>query len=150
MIYPKKMTISGQDVHVEIIEHPLYRVFVCPHCIDASKGEPYSFHVPYGVEGKNCPACGRADTQPKDYSYIFGQYSPLRNEIKNWHNDHPNMKQVCETSFVHETIEAINSICDLQLPHQTIATLASQLYQAYSTGKVDFSRDGEVKYAIAA
>ncbi len=37
--------------------------------------------------------------------------------------------QIQETTLIHEIIEAINGNYDLQLPHQTIATLETSLYQ---------------------
>ena len=149
MIYPKNMTILGQVVPVEIIKTPLYQVYTCPHCVNPNTGRAFEFHAPYG-EGKACPACGREDTQPKEHTYVLGQYSVRDNKIKNFHSELESMRQVCETSFVHETIEAINSICDLKLSHQTITTLAASLYQAFSTGKVDFSKNGDIEYASAA
>ena len=37
--------------------------------------------------------------------------------------------QIQETTLIHEIIEAINSINDLQLSHQTISTLETNLFQ---------------------
>lgn len=129
MKYPKKMNILGQEVSVELVDTPLYQMHSCPNCAG------YRFPVGHGKERK-CPSCGSEDTRPIDNTYVLGQYSGTKSEIKNWHSDQH--KQVCETSFVHETIEAINSICDLKLPHQTITTLSAALYQAFSTGDVAF------------
>jgi len=36
-----------------------------------------------------------------------------------------------ESTILHEILEAINSIYDLNLPHQTIQTLEAALYQIY-------------------
>lgn len=36
-----------------------------------------------------------------------------------------------ESTVIHEIIEAINSIYDLNLPHQTIQTLEAALYAIY-------------------
>ncbi len=41
-------------------------------------------------------------------------------------------------NFVHEVMEAANDINDLQLSHQTITTMAAALFQAFSSGKVNF------------
>jgi hypothetical protein len=70
-------------------------------------------------------------------SYVIGEYHPLTREIKIYHTD-DNIRMSGE-NFVHETIEAVNGLYDLSLPHQTITTLATALYQAYSSGNVDFS-----------
>ena len=143
MKYPKSMTILGQEVAVNIIDQPLYQRHICPKCV--FKGENFSFPVPTGTS-KACPACGCEETIPVENSYVLGQFAVKDNAITNWHDDR--FKDVCETSFVHETIEAINSICDLRLPHQTITTLAAAIKQAFTTGGVDFAEDGN--YAEAA
>ena len=77
-----------------------------------------------------------------EHSYIIGQYHPLTREITIYHSD--DMKKMCGENFVHETIEAVNGLYDLNLQHQTITTLATALYQAYSTGNVSFV-DNEVE-----
>lgn len=136
MNYPKRMTILGQDVEVKILPQPLYQMYTCPHCKNPNNQEAYTF--PQLLDGDvECPACHCKEVQPRNNMYVFGQYLVRKNEIQNFHDD--DMKQVCETSFIHETIEAINSITDLKLPHQTITTLAAAIYQAFSTGGVDFS-----------
>lgn len=72
-------------------------------------------------------------------SYVIGEYHPLTREIKIYHtNDNI---QMSGENFVHETIEAINGLYDLNLAHQTITTLATALYQAYSSGSVSFVHD---------
>ena len=40
-------------------------------------------------------------------------------------------RQVQESTLLHEIIEAINGTNDLQLPHHTIATLETSLYQIF-------------------
>lgn len=146
MRYPKSMQIIGQTVNVEILDKPLYQFHTCPNC------ESYRFPVSLNAKDKACPACGCAETRPVDNTYVLGQFVVRDNTIKNWHSDNPNLKQVCETSFVHETIEAIDSICDLKLRHTQITTLAAALYQAFSTGAVTFVDDtaASVPYANAA
>ena len=134
--YPSKMNVVGQTIPVKIIEHPLYTWSTCPHCKDAATGEPYSFIVPFG-EAKACPACGCAETQPRENSYVFGQFDVRDNTITNWHQDE--YSDVCGTSFVHETIEAINSVNDLKLNHTQITALAANIYQAFSSGGVQFA-----------
>ena len=135
MRYPKSMKILGQEVGVNIIPTPLYQKHKCPNCI--VHGAMLEFPVPTGSESKACPACGCENTIPVENSYVLGQFSVKKNQITNWHD--ADYADVCETSFVHETIEAINSICDLKLPHQTITTLAAALKQAFTTGEVDFA-----------
>lgn len=72
-------------------------------------------------------------------AYVIGEYHPLSRKIKIYHTE-KNIK-MCGENFVHETIEAVNGLYDLNLPHQTITTLATALYQAYSTGNVSFTDD---------
>jgi len=74
--------------------------------------------------------------QVSQTSYVIGEYHPLTREMKIYHTD--NNIQMCGENFVHETIEAINGLYDLNLAHQTITTLATALYQAYSSGNVSF------------
>ena len=136
MKYPTSMKILGQEIGVDIIPTPLYQMHRCPKCI-MPNGSMYSFPVTTGSDSKACPACGFEDTIPVENSYVLGQFSVKKNQITNWHDDE--FADVCETSFVHETIEAINSICDLKLPHQTITTMAAALKQAFSTGGVNFA-----------
>jgi hypothetical protein len=141
MNYPKQMIIGGQTIGVEILDTPLYQFYECPKCTmwknkDESE-RAYRFHVPYGTK-QPCPACGCERVQPVDNTYVLGQYLVRENRIKNWHSTDASLQQVCETSFVHETIEAIDSIMDLKLNHTQITTLASSLYQAFNTGGVNF------------
>ena len=42
------------------------------------------------------------------------------------------------SSLVHEGLEAINAINDLQLSHQTISTLEANLYQVLKDNKLRF------------
>lgn len=74
-----------------------------------------------------------------EYSYVIGEYHPLTRGIKIYHTD--SNKKMCGENFVHETIEAVNALYDLNLSHQTITTIATALYQAYSTGNVSFVDD---------
>ena len=144
MKYPKSMKILGQEVGVSIVDKPIYQKHTCPVCM--FNGAHLEFPVPFGSEDKACPACGCENTIPVKNSYVLGKFSVRENAITNWHDE--SYKDVCETSFVHETIEAINSICDLKMPHQTITTLAAAIKQAFTTGGVNFAEDGN--YAEAA
>lgn len=148
MIYPASMNIAGQTIDVKILDNPLYQMHICPNCKNPYTSEPYRFPVPTG-ESKACPACGCEHTQPVDNTYVFGQYVVKDNVLKTWHSD--KIPDVCGTCFVHETIEAIDSIGDLKLNHTQITSLASMLYQAFTSGGVDFSKKSEsVTYANAA
>jgi hypothetical protein len=71
-----------------------------------------------------------------DLTYVIGEYHPIARTMKCYHSEAH--KDTCGESFVHETVEAIDSLYDLGLPHQTITTLATALYQAYSSGSVSF------------
>lgn len=146
MRYPTSMNIIGQTVGVELKDNPLYQMHVCPHCRNPYTSEPFKFPVAFG-ESKTCPACGATDTQPLDNTYVLGQFVVKENVIKTWHDD--SIADVCGTCFVHETIEAIDSIGDLKLNHTQITTLASALYQAFTSGKVSFD-DSTPAYAVAA
>ena len=68
---------------------------------------------------------------------IIGNYIPTKKEIICSH-----MRDMSSTTFgenfVHEVMEAANDINDLGLSHQTITTLASSMFQAFSSGKVNF------------
>ena len=75
------------------------------------------------------------------HSYVIGEYHPLTRAMKIYHTN--NNIRMCGENFVHETIEAINALYDLNLSHQTITTLATALYQAYSTGNVNFCEEVE-------
>ena len=153
MRYPSNMNIGGQNIKVELLDQPLYQFHVCPHCRDLFTGQPFRFPVPTG-ETKTCPACGATDTQPQDNTYVFGQFLVKDNTLKTWHND--DISDVCGTCFVHETIEAIDSIGDLKLNHTQITTLASLLYQAFSSGAVSFgeatspANKADCQFAMAA
>ena len=140
MRYPKEMTILGQKVPVKVQDKPLYQFYVCPHC--NKNGYSYQFHL--GVnDAKKCPACGCEDVQPVQNKYVLGQFDVPESTVKLFFNEQ--VRDMCEVNVVHETIEAIDSICDLKLPHQTITTLAAALYQAFKSGGVDFSTDPEVE-----
>ena len=68
--------------------------------------------------------------------FVIGEYHPLDRTMKCYHSEAH--KDTCGESFVHETVEAIDALYDLNLPHQTITTLATALYQAYTSGGVSF------------
>ena len=72
-------------------------------------------------------------------SYIIGSYSPLSRGMVCYHND--DLIDTCGENFTHETVEAINSLYDLKLDHQTITTLATALYQAFASGEVSFTKE---------
>lgn len=93
------------------------------------------------IGGNNIPVEVLAEPirQVGPHSYVIGEYHPLTRAMKIYHTD-SNVK-MCGENFVHETIEAINGLYDLNLPHQTITTLATALYQAYSSGNVSFAED---------
>ena len=73
------------------------------------------------------------------HAYVIGEYHPLSRKIKIYHTE--KHLKMCGENFVHETIEAVNGLYDLNLPHQTITTLATALFQAYSTGNVSFEQE---------
>lgn len=72
-------------------------------------------------------------------SYMIGMYHPISRNLIQYHDD--KFEDTCGESFVHETVEAVNAINDLGLPHQTITTLAANLYQAFTSGHVSFAKE---------
>lgn len=138
MNYPKSIVVGGQTIQVETTDTPLLKVYTCPDC-----GPGFRFFLPF-KEGGVCPACGRKNPQPIDNTYALGQFDILKNTITTWKCTDKKVREQCETSFVHEVIEAINSIHGLELEHPKITTLGTALYQAFTSGGVDFS------YASAA
>lgn len=135
MKLPTKMTVGGQIVHVRTQPDPVYQFYQCPKC-QVEGGEALSFPVKTGSGKTTCPACGFAHTMPYN-CYVMGAYEPLFDLIT-LRNTGSNDEAV-GTNFVHETIEAANCICDLQLNHTQISALGTMLYQAFSTGCADFN-----------
>lgn len=133
MKFPTKMQVAGQVVHVQTQPEPVFQFYACPTCVDGT--EAYSFPVPNGHKPK-CPACACEVVQPMD-AYVMGCYSVLDDLITLRVTD--TNTEAAGTNFVHETVEAVNSICDLQLDHTQITTLSTVLYQAFSSGGVSFA-----------
>lgn len=59
----------------------------------------------------------------------IGQYHKIRNEITIDSNINQDTK---ESVFIHEIVEAICFMNDIELEHQTISTISNQLYQVLS------------------
>ena len=63
-------------------------------------------------------------------------------------SDEPHLVGTLETNFIHEVIEAVNSLGDLKLNHTQITSLAGDLYQAFTSGGINFGNtSGEVALA---
>lgn len=133
MKFPTKMQVAGQVVYVQTQPDPIYQFYKCPVCVDGE--EAYSFPVLGGKHAK-CPACGCETVQPME-AYVMGCYSVLDDLITLRVTE--TNTEAAGTNFVHETVEAVNSICDLQLDHTQITTLSTVLYQAFSSGGVNFA-----------
>ena len=142
MKYPNKMVINGHTIEVEATENPLYQFYTCPTChMPRNPDKPYRFVLDFDVkdEDKWCPACKRKDIQPQPNSYAIGEYRTNESKIRHYVNDSTEKtRTLCASNFVHETLEAIDAICDLKLNHTQISTLAASLYSAFSSGDVDF------------
>lgn len=72
---------------------------------------------------------------------VMAQYDPQTTTISLMHN--PDKPAVGGSNFIHEVIEAADCHGDLQLTHTQISTLASALYQAFTSGGVNFGRETE-------
>lgn len=125
MKYPAQIQITGQTIPVHVQDTPVAVVYHCEACKHRSPV--------YTGADRVCRKCGSTDMTPTE-GVIIGQYSCTNSYIRVYHNDEaPTM---CGINFFHEVLEAINSINDLKLPHQTITTLAACWYQAMSSGNL--------------
>lgn len=62
---------------------------------------------------------------------VLGRYTPSAQTIVLYNNlDKPS---IAVSNFIHETIEAIDCLGDLQLNHTQISTLSSALHQVVDT-----------------
>lgn len=75
----------------------------------------------------------------KDGRVVLGLFRPVTNVMIVGHPDSIGETKSGE-AFVHEHIEAADAIYELKLPHQTIQTLSAALYQAFSSGEVNFAK----------
>ena len=60
---------------------------------------------------------------------ILGRYTPKDQTIVLYNN--PSKPEVAASNFIHETIEAIDCLGDLQMNHTQISTLSSALHQVF-------------------
>ena len=61
---------------------------------------------------------------------VLGRYTPSKQEIVLYNN--PDKPEIATSNFIHETIEAIDCLGDLQLNHTQISTLSSAFHQVLS------------------
>ena len=54
--------------------------------------------------------------------------------------DNPHSPARTEQIFLHEVLEGINNVYELELPHTTLATLAVAWHQALAEAKIDFGK----------
>lgn len=147
MKIPNTIAVKGHLIKVETQDTPLYQFYVCPNCVNPRTNEPLQFRADYNGS-KVCPACGREDTQPVWNTYVLGHYIPYENKIRCFVSDEPHLVGTLETNFIHEVIEAVNSLGDLKLNHTQITSLAGDLYQAFKSGGINFGNtSGEVALA---
>lgn len=76
---------------------------------------------------------------------VLGRYDPAVQEITLFYNERKPC--VTEANYIHEVIEAIDTLGDLQLNHTQISALASSLHQVLMTQEFD---EDEYTYAEAA
>lgn len=81
------------------------------------------------IGGFNCPIIYKKLDEKR------GEYEP---ELKVIHLDTRNKKQIMESTFIHECIEAINEIYQLNLPHKSIDILEAGIYQIFKDNKLSF------------
>lgn len=144
MKYPTKMSIAGLDIPVKVQSNPVYTVYECPSCKDPDTGNALTLYLAYDAPVK-CPCCKSEALQPTG-QHVFGRYSIVDNDIIVTATS----DQVGGLNLVHETIEGINDICDLQMDHTQISTLGAMLYRAFASGNVDFTPSTGEQYANAA
>ena len=136
MRYPSSMSIAGIDVPVTVSNEPIYTLYKCPTCRDPDTQEALTLYLKSGET--TCPCCGCAIVQPTG-QYTYGAYSVADNNISIC----ASTEQMGGLNLVHETIEGINDLCDLQMDHTQISTLGAMMYKAFASGKVDFTPRSE-------
>lgn len=62
---------------------------------------------------------------------VLGRYTPKDQKIVLY--DNPTKPDVAASNFIHETIEAIDCLGDLQMNHTQISTLSSALHQVFGS-----------------
>lgn len=67
---------------------------------------------------------------------ILGRYDPAVQEITLYNNTEKPC--VAEANYIHEVIEAIDVLGDLQLNHTQISALASSLHQVFTTQEFEY------------
>lgn len=60
---------------------------------------------------------------------VLGRYTPKDQKIVLY--DNPTKPDIAVSNFIHETIEAIDCLGDLQMNHTQISTLSSALHQVF-------------------
>lgn len=60
---------------------------------------------------------------------VLGRYTPKDQKIVLY--DNPTKPDIAASNFIHETIEAIDCLGDLQMNHTQISTLSSALHQVF-------------------
>ncbi len=138
MRYPTNMNIAGIDVPVHVQASPVYTLYKCPVCKDADTKEALVVYL-REHEDIACPCCDTTQLQNTQL-FIWGKYDILNCDIA---ISAPN-EQVGGMNLVHETIEGINSLCDLGIDHTAISTLGTMLYKAFASGCVDFTPKANV------
>lgn len=124
---PTQMKISEVVVPVKYINEPVMRFYNCAQC-------GTEVPLPPGQE-RVCSTCG-SKWLTYSNAYANGMYDVEDVAITLNANT---SEQILGFNFVHETIEAINALCDLGMDHTQISTLGMNLYGAFASGKVDFS-----------
>jgi hypothetical protein len=111
MIYPKQVQMGALTIPIYVVDQPI------------------EYFINDGAE-KSC-AVGEADFL--NIKTTLYHPKPI--------NGIDNFIDAGGENFLHEKIEWANALGDLNLPHQTIKTLSTLLYQALSSGNVSFSKE---------
>lgn len=68
---------------------------------------------------------------------VLGRYDPAMQQITLFHNEEKPC--IAEANYIHEVIEAIDTLGDLKLNHTQISALASSLHQVLKTQEFDYA-----------
>jgi hypothetical protein len=138
MRYPTEMRINEVVVPVTYVTEPVRVWYTCTQCNSQHGFKPGEEHV--------CPVC-KSTWMKYDELYANGVYNYRDVAITLTDNG---KEAMVGFNLVHETIEAINALCDLCLDHTQISTLGMNLYGAFSSGRVDFTPGQQQQLAAAA
>lgn len=128
MRYPKEMMVAGQRIPVTYFDDYIYREYKCVEC---------GLVADYSEEHPTCCKACKSTKLAYTGQVVTGAYDGGASLMKITMMD--DRDDIVGVNLTHETIEAVNSICDLHLTHTQISVLGATLYQAFASGEVDFA-----------